>query len=438
MHAQRPPCLFLTVWRRPLYLCAYMYLCNHVKICRLYLFVFFLFSGAAGCATAATVARSATTSSNDAVLAPTGEDEYSQPSTHYGKKGGDAVVSQSEQPLWEMVHLALNHHCEFDSALTIAARHHARDVLLNPSLPPAHGIDYLRFALRFNGSADYLISPLVFEPTDDGKQALLEMLGRSHADWSHCGIGVYADGGQQKAVFIGATRVLNMSPIPVQVQRNTTVTINGALIGPGCTDVAAYLELPDGHVLQLKTFVVGKQRFSVSIPFAQKGTYKFELLVTRSTGPETAVLVPIHSDVPIETRPSIFPVQDSRNQDLKQLLTSLINRIRKNMGLHSLQRDVRLDDVAQRHCKDMMASENFGHFSHRSGMLADRLHAKKIYPKMVAENIAQSSSVMRVHHNLMQSPSHKIKLLHPQYTHLGVGIVSNKERTVVTQVFASW
>ena len=359
------------------------------------------------------------------------------PATTYGKQPGEPLTPV-ETMVWQKITSLLGDSCVLDGSLVRAARKHAVDLTENPSMSQENGIDYLRFALRYFGSPDYLVSPAVFELDGHGDDSLAEVVGRARVDWTHCGIGVHVSGGRQQAVFIAATRVLSLKPIPVQPQPGRTIDVRGTIASPDGSDVDAFLEAPDGSVQQLKTFVVGARQFQISVPVKDVGTYKLELQVTRQSGPETALLVPLYVGVDVELRPHVFPAAAAADGDPKAVMTGLLNRIRQNLGLPPLQRDKRLDSVAQQHCEDMVRTATFGHFSKRSGTLSDRLQAHRLYPRLSAENIGRSSTMMRVHHNLMQSPSHKIKVLTPEFTHLGLGIVIRDGSTSVTQVFTAW
>ncbi|MBN2526254.1 MAG: CAP domain-containing protein [Deltaproteobacteria bacterium] len=358
------------------------------------------------------------------------------PARTYGTQE-PAQLSDAEAAVWQMATHILSGGCTLDGALVRAARKHAQDVTDNPLAMEENGIDYLRFALRYFGSPDYLISTAVFE-LDDNNSSLMQVLGSAHDDWTHCGIGVIEAVGKRQAVFMAATRVMSLNAIPVQPRPGKQIDIRGKLITEGATRVDAFLEHPDGSVQQLKSFAVGLTQFQISVPIKAVGRYKLELQVTRRSGPETVLLVPLFAGVDVESRPSVFPGGHTAVKNPEALMTQLINRIRRHLGLAVLKRDKRLDNVAQRHCEEMVLSSTFGHFSRLTGALDNRLRANGVYPRLFAENIAQSNSMMRVHHNLMQSPSHKIKLLHPEYTHLGLGIVTRNGMTTVTQIFAAW
>jgi uncharacterized protein YkwD len=362
------------------------------------------------------------------------------PAKTYGPQA-DEPLNASESELWQQIVNVIGSRCQLDGALVRAARKHASDVTGQPGMASnASGIDYLRFALRYFGCPDYLVSPVVFDLNHrEGTQALLRTLGSRRAgEWTHCGIGVANGGESVTAVFVAVTRLVSLSAFSSRVTPGHLLSIHGTLDAPDATGVEAFVEAPDGQVTQVKTYLVGKRQFKVSVPIGEAGKYKLEFQVSTRSGPETAVLLPLFAGVEVPRRPSIFPdARDSEANPLQQM-TRLINRVRENHGLQPLVRDLRLDAVAQRHCEDMANSATFGHYSTHSGKLEDRLQAMGLFPRATAENIAQSNSVVRVHHNLMQSPSHRIKVLTSEFTHLGLGIVSRDGITTVTQIFAAW
>ncbi len=362
------------------------------------------------------------------------------PAETYGPQA-DEPLNVSESELWQQIVNVIGTRCQLDGALVRAARKHASDVTAQPGMTSnAGGIDYLRFALRYYGNPDYLVSPVVFDLNHrDGTQALLRTLGSRRAgEWTHCGIGIANGRESVTAVFVAVTRLVSLSAFSSRVAPGHLLRIHGTLDARDATEVEAFVEAPDGQVTQLKTYLMGKRQFKVSVPIGETGKYKLEFQVSTRSGPETAVLLPLYAGVDVPRRPSIFPDAREPEANPLQQMTRLINRVRENHGLRPLVRDLRLDAVAQRHCEDMANSATFGHYSTHSGMLEDRLQAKGLFPRATAENIAQSNSVVRVHHNLMQSPSHKIKVLTSEFTHLGLGIVSRDGITTVTQIFAAW
>ena len=71
------------------------------------------------------------------------------------------------------------------------------------------------------------------------------------------------------------------------------------------------------------------------------------------------------------------------------------------------------------------------------GDLARRLEAAGLGARVVGENVARASSIARAHRALHASPSHRLNLLHPRYTHAGFGVVTDDAGAVYAcEVFA--
>ena len=86
----------------------------------------------------------------------------------------------------------------------------------------------------------------------------------------------------------------------------------------------------------------------------------------------------------------------------------------------------------------MAQNSFFGHVSPTEGSLERRLDRRKLSPRRFAENIAKSSTLTRIHHNLMKSPSHRIGMLSAEYTHVGIGVVKKNGELIATQVYGAW
>ena len=70
-------------------------------------------------------------------------------------------------------------------------------------------------------------------------------------------------------------------------------------------------------------------------------------------------------------------------------------------------------------------------------MLQDRFREKGITPIRFAENIARSRTASRIHHNWMLSPSHRMPMLDPSMTHVGIGVAKEGDELIATQIFAN-
>ena len=102
---------------------------------------------------------------------------------------------------------------------------------------------------------------------------------------------------------------------------------------------------------------------------------------------------------------------------------SRANAERAAAGLSPLALDPRLNAAAQAHAEDMLLRSYYNH-SNLEGRGPSARVRKSGYPgRLVAENIARGPyTVTEVMDNWMASREHKRNLLHPGFTHLGVGI----------------
>ena len=98
-----------------------------------------------------------------------------------------------------------------------------------------------------------------------------------------------------------------------------------------------------------------------------------------------------------------------------------------------------LADVALKHSEDMHANEFVGHVSPTMGGSEERLLRAGIATGLAAECVGKGYSPDEIHSGLMNSPGHRAAILLREATHVGIGIVSEKEndRTsyLVTELF---
>jgi uncharacterized protein YkwD len=127
---------------------------------------------------------------------------------------------------------------------------------------------------------------------------------------------------------------------------------------------------------------------------------------------------------------------------LEREMFERINLDRSRNGLATLQYDERLADIARAHAFDMKTHLFFAHESPNTGSLEDRLDRAGYLAREARENLAAAPSVQTAQDNLLESPGHRVNLLAPHVTHVGVGIVQggpegDPRNLTITQVFAS-
>lgn len=110
--------------------------------------------------------------------------------------------------------------------------------------------------------------------------------------------------------------------------------------------------------------------------------------------------------------------------EAERQLFDLVNQERVARGLRPLQLDPRLVPVARGHAEEMFRLKYFGHVSPVTGTPFDRLGRAGIRYLRAGENLAYAQSVAVAHRGLMESPGHRENILRPEFTHLGVGVIS--------------
>jgi uncharacterized protein YkwD len=107
----------------------------------------------------------------------------------------------------------------------------------------------------------------------------------------------------------------------------------------------------------------------------------------------------------------------------RQML-ELVNEERTSAGLQPLVWDDRLVPVARAHSEEMFKLKYFSHTSPVAGSPFDRLKAAGVSYTRAGENLAYAQSVTIAHRGLMESQGHRENLLRPEFTKIGIGVIS--------------
>lgn len=117
-------------------------------------------------------------------------------------------------------------------------------------------------------------------------------------------------------------------------------------------------------------------------------------------------------------------------------MLSLLNEERVSIGLAPLTLDPRLVPVARAHSEEMFRLRYFGHQSPTKGSPFDRIDAAGIKYSRAGENLAYAQSVTVAHRGLMASQGHRENILRPEFTRIGIGVISaGPYGRMFTQVF---
>ncbi|MBM4434458.1 MAG: serine protease [Chloroflexi bacterium] len=117
-------------------------------------------------------------------------------------------------------------------------------------------------------------------------------------------------------------------------------------------------------------------------------------------------------------------------------MLALLNEERAAAGLRPLTLDPRLVPVARAHSEEMFRLRYFGHQSPQTGSPFDRLQWAGIRYSRAGENLAYAQSVAVAHRGLMASEGHRENILRPEFTRIGIGVISaGPYGRMFTQVF---
>ncbi len=105
-------------------------------------------------------------------------------------------------------------------------------------------------------------------------------------------------------------------------------------------------------------------------------------------------------------------------------LFDLVNEERTSAGLPLLAWDDRLVPIARAHSAEMFTLRYFSHQSPVAGTPFDRLKAAGVTYSRAGENLAYAQSVTVAHRGLMSSEGHRANILSPQFTRIGIGVMS--------------
>jgi uncharacterized YkwD family protein len=121
-------------------------------------------------------------------------------------------------------------------------------------------------------------------------------------------------------------------------------------------------------------------------------------------------------------------------EELKMI--NLVNQERQKAGLQPLAMDNRLVYLARLKSQDMIDYDYFDHTSPTYGEPSRMISIAGIPYLCAGENLAGAYRVEIAHNGLMNSPGHRANILHPDFTHIGVGAAhGGPYKRMFTQLF---
>jgi uncharacterized protein YkwD len=168
-----------------------------------------------------------------------------------------------------------------------------------------------------------------------------------------------------------------------------------------------------------------------------------ELTVHGPAGPEVAALFPLFVGVERPRLPKVklrpAPGRYRTPGEAESALVKMVNQARTRQSLSPLIVDEQLSKLAREHSLELLGSRHAVHRTSTTGTLQDRLRRQQIPFARALENVSLSSSPELAHERFMQSPGHRINVVDPHVTRLGIGIAmergSQEDILAVCEVF---
>jgi len=112
------------------------------------------------------------------------------------------------------------------------------------------------------------------------------------------------------------------------------------------------------------------------------------------------------------------------NAQAENEMFTLVNQERVKAGVKPLRIDPKIVPVARAHSKDMFERRYFAHIDPDGKDAGDRLAEAGIRYQVAGENLAYAPDVKTAHEGLMNSEGHRKNILSPEFSRVGIGIIT--------------
>lgn len=237
-------------------------------------------------------------------------------------------------------------------------------------------------------------------------------------------------------------QILETAPIDNRLALGETAIVRARLRRP-FTEPTVYIERTTGRVESLGVQVSEDGAFSLAYGCGNEpGRIRVEVMATGHFGPSIAANFPVWCGVEPEKalRMLVPPWRDrfpNSTEAAERQLFKLINDLRVNLLLAPVTHNQKTAEVARAHSVDMRDNRFFGHRSPSTGYHFDRLQAAGLAYRGSAENIARGSSALESHYGLEQSPGHRMGMLQPHATQVGVGVALGESNNGIPQLLVT-
>ncbi len=313
----------------------------------------------------------------------------------------------------------------------------------NKSLP----MNRLRFELALRGVTDGAVIPFsAIGPGERVPGGMMKFLDRNAISgrFTHFAVGATRTPDQKRMVttlLLGRRPVL-IDPLPVCPSPGSRIKLRARILR-GYTHPRWLMTTPKGNVTQ-GILLYEEGAWSSEMPLdGGAGEYTTELVVNGPRGPEVAALFPLYVGVPKANLPRVklrpAPGRYRSPEDAEKAILSMVNEARGRLSLPPLILSEDLSKLARSHADELLFKRHAEHRSQQTGSLVDRLRKAGVVFQRALENVALVPSPEAAHERLMGSPGHRLNLIDPHVSKIGIGVAMERSSTedilAVCQVF---
>lgn len=161
-----------------------------------------------------------------------------------------------------------------------------------------------------------------------------------------------------------------------------------------------------------------------------------------AAAPDSAIEVKGSSTTQEQTSTAALLKPQAVLNDYENAVAALINNYRVSSGINQVAYEPTLTYIAKLRSQDLMDRGYFSHYTPEGTTVFDLLRANGITAKIRGENLGQAmpariGSPEAFLNAWQNSSSHNANMLRAGYNYIGVGMVDNGDRIVVTTVFTN-
>lgn len=240
------------------------------------------------------------------------------------------------------------------------------------------------------------------------------------------GVGVARPRPDRTRLFVAVLEpAVELEPIARSLPAGQSVRVAGRLRG---SRSAPRVEVvgSKGDWGRIATTVSVDGSFSATVPCTDRGAQQIEVLADGEHGPEVVANFPVFcgTDAPDAMTVEVERVSaDVSPEQVARANFAYLNAERERRGLEPLQWSDEAADIARAHSRDMVENRFVGHRSPSTGDVTQRFVRGGLRGTIILENVARGYGPKGIHDSLMSSPGHRINILSPDVTHVGIGVV---------------